>query len=116
MTSASFALEGTDVMNSEQEERRLRLPVSTGLSVAVGLAVIGFVLIGFTWWRVSDLTNIAQQLPYLVSGGLTGIGLVVLAAAMLVVVTRGRDDKAREEQAQALVDALRALAEKDGRA
>ena len=113
MTSASFALEGTDVMSSEQEGRRWRLPVSTGLSVAVGLAVVGFALIGFTWWKVSDLTNIAQQLPYFVSGGLTGVALVVLSAAVLVVVTRGRDDKAREEQAQALVDALRALAAKD---
>jgi len=112
----SMTLEGADVMSSEREDRRLRLPVSPGLAVAVGLAVVGFALIGFTWWKVSDLTNIAQQLPYFVSGGLTGVGLVVLAAATLVVVTRGGDDRRREEQAQALVDALRALAEKeDGR-
>jgi hypothetical protein len=109
----TLTLEGVDVVSSDEQERRLRLPVSTGLAVAVALAVLGFALIGFTWWKVSDLTNIAQQLPYFVSGGLTGIGLVVLAAAAIVVVTRNGDDKRREEQAQALVDALRALAAKD---
>jgi hypothetical protein len=109
----SMALEGADVVSTGNEGRRLRLPVSTGLAVAVALAVVGFGLIGYTWWKVSDLTNIAQQLPYFVSGGLTGIGLVILAAATIVVVTRGNDDNRREEQAQALVDALRALVEKE---
>ena len=109
----AIVLERAEVMSDELEERRVRPSLSTGLAVAVGLAVIGFALIGFTWWKVSDLTNIAQQLPYFVSGGLTGIGLVVLSAATLVVVTRSGDDRRREEQAQALVDALRALAEKE---
>jgi hypothetical protein len=115
MTSVSVTWggEAAEVVDGEQG-RRLRLPASTGLALAVALALLGFALIGVTWWQVSDLTNIAQQLPYFVSGGLTGIGLVVLSAATLVVVTRRGDDARREAQAEALVEALRALADKDG--
>jgi len=86
------------------------VPAQSGLWLAVGLAVVGFALIGYTWWEVSDLVNIAKQLPYFISGGLTGLGLVVLAAATLVVVTRRSDDKERQDQARALVEALQALA------
>ena len=94
------------------EGRRLRLPAHAGLLAAAGAVVLGFALIAFTWWKVSEFTNSAQQIPYLVSGGLTGLGLIVLGAAVLVVVTRSGDDKVREQQAEALVRALRDLADR----
>jgi len=113
MTSVSMTWgEPVDVV--ENQERRRSLGVPVGLLIAVSCGVVGFGLIGFTWWKVSDLTNIAQQLPYFVSGGLTGLGLVVICAALLVVEARGRDDAQREARAQALVDALNALAAKEG--
>ena len=112
MTSVSVTWgEATDVLGSDNDRRRLGIPL--GLLLAVSCGVGGFGLIAFTWWKVSDLTNIAQQLPYFVSGGLTGLGLVIVCAALLVVEARGRDDAQREARAQALVDALKALAAKD---
>ena len=108
----------TDVMSGGRERVKLwrwQVPPQGGLYLAVALAVVGFALIGLTWWKVSAYTNTAQQLPYFVSGGLTGLGLVVLGAAMLVVVTRHSDDKERQDQARALVEALQALADRESR-
>ena len=47
------------------------------------LAVLGMVALFLGWYGVSGEALTAKQLPYLVSGGLTGIGLIVLAAAFL---------------------------------
>jgi hypothetical protein len=105
--------EATDIVDSARDEapsRRWTLPANSGLTLAVSLAVVGFALIGYTWWKVSDLTNLAKQMPYFVSGGLTGLGLVVLSAAVLVVVTRRDDEQQRRDQARALIAALEALA------
>lgn len=99
------------VTDEISEDRRLRLPANAGLLAAAAAVVLGFALIAFTWWKVSEFTNSAQQIPYLVSGGLTGIGLVVVGSALLVVVTRGGDDRVREQQAEALVRALENLAD-----
>lgn len=48
-----------------------------------GLALIGAVALFLGWYGVSGTAITAKQLPYLVSGGLTGVALVVLAAAIL---------------------------------
>lgn len=82
-------------------------PVPTYLGVA--LAAIGFVLIAFTWGAVAGETNVALQMPYLVSGGLTGLGLVMVGLTIISVSARRRDAVLREQQTQLLADALREL-------
>jgi hypothetical protein len=47
------------------------------------LAALGALSLFLGWYGVSGQSLTAKQLPYLVSGGLTGVGLVVLAAAFL---------------------------------
>lgn len=47
------------------------------------LALLGAVALFLGWWGVSGTPVPAKQMPYLVSGGLTGVSLVVLAAALL---------------------------------
>ena len=47
------------------------------------LALAGAVALFLGWYGVSGTPIPAKQLPYLVSGGLTGVALVVLAAAVL---------------------------------
>ena len=109
---ATMTLDGeVTVMDELSDGRRVRFPPNVGLLGSAAAIVLGFALIAFTWWKVSEFTNSAQQIPYLVSGGLTGLGLVVVGAALLVVVTRGGDDKVREQQAAALVRALENLAD-----
>jgi len=52
--------------------------------LAWGLAAAGVLLLVLGWYGVSGQALTAKQLPYLVSGGLGGVALVVLAAALLM--------------------------------
>ena len=47
------------------------------------LAALGALALFLGWYGVSGESLTAKQLPYLVSGGLTGIALVVVASAFL---------------------------------
>jgi len=50
----------------------------------VALVVVGFLVILVGWWGASGSTQPSAQLPYLLSGGFLGLGLVALGAALLV--------------------------------
>jgi membrane protein implicated in regulation of membrane protease activity len=50
--------------------------------LAWSLALLGALALFLGWYGVSGTAVPAKQLPYLVSGGLTGVALVVLAAAV----------------------------------
>jgi hypothetical protein len=56
-----------------------RLPVRQLLGWC--LAAAGAVALFVGWWGVSGTAVTAKQIPYVVSGGLTGVSLLVLAAA-----------------------------------
>ena len=83
-------------------------PVPTYVGIAV--AAVGFVLIAFAWGAVAGETNVALQMPYLVSGGITGLALVMVGLTVISVAARRRDAVLREQQTQLLADALRELA------
>lgn len=96
------------------EDRRSRLPALRPLSptptyLGVALTVIGFVLIAIAWRQVAAETNVALQLPYLVSGGLTGLALVMVGVTVVNVAAKRRDAVLREQQTALLADALREL-------
>lgn len=82
-------------------------PVPTYLGIAV--AALGFVLILFAWGQVAGELNVALQMPYLISGGLTGLGLVMVGVTIVSVAARRRDAVLREQQTALLADALREL-------
>lgn len=92
-----------------------RLPRLSPLSpvpiyVGVGVAIAGFVLIAFAWSKVAGIAdNVALQLPYLVSGGLTGLGLVMVGVTIVNVAAKRRDAQLRQQQTELLADALREL-------
>lgn len=91
--------------------RRLSVavPPAALVWVAIGLVVVGFGLLGYTWVKVSTLTIVAAQIPYIVSAGLTGLGLITVGSAILVVWSRRTDDSARRQQTDELVATLREL-------
>jgi hypothetical protein len=83
-------------------------PVPTYAGIAV--AAIGFALIAFAWSKVAGIAdNVALQLPYLVSGGLTGLGLVMVGVTIVNVAAKRRDGLLRQQQTQLLADALEEL-------
>ncbi|MPY81345.1 MAG: hypothetical protein GEV04_23665 [Actinophytocola sp.] len=83
-------------------------PHVAGIWIGFVLAAAGFGAIYFTWTNVAALTNVAQQMPYLVSGGISGLVLIIAGATVVDITVRRRDSKERTEQ---LAQMTRALAE-----
>ena len=84
---------------------QLRVPRIAALGGGLGLLVValGLLAIGLGWngmagggGQVSGVTLLQAQLPWLVSGGILGLALVVLGGAMMVV-HNARNDRARLE-------------------
>ena len=82
-------------------------PVPTYIGVAV--TVIGFVLILIAWGQTAGEVNVALQVPYLISAGLTGLGLVMVGVTIVNISAKRRDSALREQQTELLADALREL-------
>jgi hypothetical protein len=67
-----------------------------GGQLGVGLCLLGFLVIFFGWNGAASHNYVPAQLPYLISGGIAGLGVVAVGAAMLVVHNQ-RTDRARLE-------------------
>jgi hypothetical protein len=84
-----------------------------GGKAGLTLVGVGLLLIGVGWNGAAGQLSVLAQLPYLVSGGLLGLALVVLGAAVLVLQS-AREDRAMLE---AKLDLLaEAVLESGGRA
>lgn len=70
------------------------------------LAALGLAAIGVGWNGAASQLTILGQVPYLLSGGLIGVSLVILGAAMLVVTGAREDRAALEAKLELLADAL----------
>ena len=70
------------------------------------LAAIGLIAIGLGWNGAAGQLTLLGQIPFILSGGLIGLSLVILGAAMLVV-QGAREDRARlEAKLDLLADAM----------
>ena len=67
-----------------------------GGKAGLALAGLGLLAIGIGWNGAAGQLSILGQIPYVISGGLLGMSLVVLGAAMLVVQS-AREDRAMLE-------------------
>lgn len=85
-------------------------PASPALTVAgCALVTAGFALIGVGWFDVSGQTDVALQLPYLVSAALTGLGLIVVGVAMVAVAAKRQDSDERIRKMERLEALLHEL-------
>lgn len=80
----------------------MRDPAKSATYLSVGLIVVGFVVIVLGWYGAARLDHTPGQIPYLISGGFSGLGLI-LAGLTLVVVQESRRDRT---QISAKLDAL----------
>lgn len=96
--------------NSPRSGRRLPLwlrPGSPGVTyIGVGVAVLGFLLILLAWGQTAGETQVYLQVPYLVSAGLSGIGLVMVGLTIVNVSAKQRDAADRDRQMDQLVSIL----------
>jgi hypothetical protein len=72
------------------------------------LVLLGGVALFLGWYGVSGEALTAKQLPYLVSGGLTGVGLLVLGG-FFIATDDIRRELTRVDDLQQKVDELHAL-------
>ena len=92
-------------------KRRTVLRPGSPIPVYIGIALcmLGFGLLAFTRLRVADEVQVYQQIPYLVSGGFTGLGLVLVGVTVVNVAAKRADAVDRERQHEQLTAALREL-------
>ena len=77
-----------------------------GGKVGLLLIALGLATIGIAYNAVASQTSLLAQMPYLVSGGLVGVSLVIVGAAVLVVQGAREDRALLEAKLDALTDAL----------
>lgn len=85
------------------------LNTSTATWIGLALAAAGFAAIFYSWTKVAGLVNVAQQMPYLVSGGITGLAFVIVGATVVDVAARRQDSHERRQQLTQITRALAAL-------
>src|SRR3954464_13759670 len=123
MTDVTMLSESQDSVSSDGrgrdalslERRRSRFHALTDPSsllptyVGVLITLIGFGLIAVAWARVAGLVDVWRQMPYLLSAGLPGFGLVMTGLVVINVSARRQDAAARARQTAMLAEALRDL-------
>jgi hypothetical protein len=90
---------------------RLASPDSP-LLVYFGLTLIvaGFATLAFTWGKVAGLLAVPLQLPFITSGGLVGLGLVVVGLGFTSLAVKRREAFARVRKLQKLAATLDSIA------
>ena len=97
----------------------LRFTGPGAIWAGIVVAAVGFALIGVAWGQVAGETQVYLQVPYLVSAGLTGLGLIMVGVTIVNVAAKRRDALERERQMDRLVSILdevrSAVGERGGR-
>jgi len=85
-----------------------RILSRAGFAVWFGLVLtaLGFGLIAFTWAKVAALTDVSAQVPYVVSGGLAGLGLILVGLLVVNLAVKRREAEDRRRQLEEVRDAL----------
>jgi len=79
----------------------------SALYTAVGLVALGAVLIFFAWNGAAGKDYPQGQLPYLISGGVGGLALVLSGLAVGIVQAVRRDAAELGQKLDALTEAIR---------
>ncbi len=82
------------------------VPTFAGLVVAG----IGFVVILIAWGQVAGETSVALQLPYIVSGGVVGLALVMVGLVAVTVQYKRHDAAILQRQIEELTAVVMQLA------
>lgn len=77
-----------DEFRTEVADLNIKTPADSGertyLLVGIVLMVVGVVLILAGYWGASGTGLLAEQIPYVLSGGFLGVGVMIVGAAMFV--------------------------------
>jgi hypothetical protein len=86
---------------------------SSPVPIYVGIAVtaLGLLSILVAWSKTATTDAVALQVPYLLSGGLVGIALVMIGLTLTVVQSRRIEGQQQAEQVLQVAAAIAALHE-----
>jgi hypothetical protein len=73
------------------------------------VAPLGLVVVLFGWWGAAHTPYVFEQLPYLISGGLLGVGLIFLGAFFYFAHWMTQLVKEHRVQSLAVLEALQRL-------
>ncbi|MGH2730900.1 MAG: hypothetical protein ACRDJI_09880 [Actinomycetota bacterium] len=88
---------------------KVRDPALPGRIVMLGVAVTGFVILVFAWRAVADSTFVPRQFPDLVAGGIGGVGLIGMGAALFDLQTSRRDAADEQRLTDDILDEVASL-------
>ena len=81
----------------------VRTWAKSSLYLSVALILVGFALIYFAWDGAAEKDFIQGQFPYLLSGGLAGMGLILCGLALVVTQSFRRDILSLQDRIEELV-------------
>ena len=87
--------------------------------MGLAITIAGFAAIGLGWWGASGTKYMYQEIPYVVSGGIFGVALVFVGAALFARYSAARFLRFwlarlvadQQIQTDRVVDAITALTE-----
>ncbi|MHB8511900.1 MAG: hypothetical protein ACYDCC_06920 [Actinomycetota bacterium] len=74
--------------------------------ISVALLVIGVVFVMLGWYGAAHTNIFTEQIPYLISGGLLGVALIIIAGVIASNSTLERETKLLREDLRRAMDAL----------
>lgn len=81
-----------------------------GGQLGLGLALLGALFLFLGWNGAASYDRVPAQFPYLISGGLVGVALVMLGSAYIIVDNQRRDRAQLQNTIAELRDAIDKLA------
>jgi hypothetical protein len=91
-------------------DRLSRFAERLGGKLGTGMCLLGALLLFLGWNGAASHNDLRKQFPYLLSGGLAGLSLVILGAALLVVEVVRAERTAMQASITELRDALERMA------
>jgi hypothetical protein len=88
---------------------RVRNIPNVGTWIGVLLATAGAVLLVVAWGKTAGLTNVGLQVPYVVSAGFTGLGLIATGLTVINISAKQADARERSRQVTELRELLTEL-------
>ncbi len=85
-------------------DRVRALATTPGLMTWVGVVLIavGAIVIAVGWAKSAGITEVGRQVPYLISAGFTGLGLVVVGVTIVNLTAKAQESLRRREQTDEL--------------
>ena len=84
----------------------MRSWAKSSLYLSVALIAVGFLLIYFAWNGAAEKDFIQGQFPYLLSGGLTGLGLILCGLTLVATQSFRRDILTLQDRIEDLLSHL----------